>query len=212
MTEDQNQAPDNAAPVLDSPVAACLTLLGERGWHGFALRDVAAACGLSLADLYRRYPTRPALLAAWLATIDAALLQGVEAEEPGDTVRDRLFDTMMRRYDLLVPHRAAVRRLREDLRRDPAAALALAPAIDRAMAVVLEAAGLASDGWRGHLRRQGLALVHARVLSVWEDDDTADLSRTMVALDRHLKTAERRLGQLSRVFRRLGHPAAAART
>ena len=211
MNDTQIPAPAPAAAALAGPVATCLALLAERGWHGFALRDVAVASGLSLAELYRRYPTRPALLAAWLAAVDAALLQGAEADDSSDTIRDRLFDTLMRRYDLLVPQRAAIRRLRADLRRDPAAALALAPAIDRAMAVVLEAAGLASDGLRGHLRRQGLALVHARVLAVWVDDDTADLSRTMVALDRHLKTAERRIGQLSRVFRGLRHPAAAER-
>ena len=212
MTEFPQQAPADGV-VLDEPVAAFLTLLAERGWQGFALRDVATAAGLSLAELYRRYPTRPALLAAWLAAIDAALLRGTEADDSGDTARDRLFDTMMRRYDLLVPQRAVVRRLREDLRRDPAAALGLAPAVDRSMAVVLEAAGLASDGWRGHLRRQGLALVHARVLAVFIDDDTTDLSRTMVALDRDLKTAERRIGQLSRVFRGLRrHPASAERS
>ncbi len=212
MTEFPQQAPADGV-ALDEPVAAFLTLLAERGWQGFALRDVATAASLSLAELYRRYPTRPALLAAWLAAIDAALLRSAEADDSSDTARDRLFDTMMRRYDLLVPQRAVVRRLREDLRRDPAAALSLAPAVDRSMAVVLEAAGLVGDGWRGHLRRQGLALVHARVLAVWIDDDTTDLSRTMVALDRHLKTAERRIGQLSRVFRGLRrHPASAERS
>lgn len=213
MTDLSPDAPDTKSVgiVLDPAVAACLALLVDRGWSGFSLRDVAVASGLSFAALYRQYPTRTALIIAWMAALDDAVLDGAGDFDSGETVRDRLFDTMMRRYDLLVPQREAVRRLRGDLRRDPGAALALAPAVDRAMAVVLEAAGLASDGLRGRLRRQGLALVHARVLAVWVDDDTADLSRTMVSLDRQLKTAERRIGQISRVFRRLRRPTAGER-
>jgi AcrR family transcriptional regulator len=188
---------------LDPPVAACLALVAERGWAGFALRDVAQACGLGLAALYRRYPSRVSLLAAWLAAIDAALLKGADHTDTDETARDRLFDTMMRRYDLLVPWRAAIRRLRTDLPRDPGAALALAPAVDRAMAVVLEAAGVASDGWQGRVRRQGLALIHARVLGVWVDDESVDLAKTMAALDSRLKTAERRVRNLNRLCRAL---------
>src|SRR5688572_1403384 len=100
---------------LDPPVAACLALIAERGWAGFALRDVAQASNLGLAELYRRYPSRVSLLAAWLAAVDAALLEGADQTDTDETARDRLFDTMMRRYDLLVPWRAAIRRLRADL-------------------------------------------------------------------------------------------------
>ena len=62
---------------------------------------------------------------------------------------------------------------------------------------MLEAAGIGASGPRGALRAQGAALMFARVLSVWVDDDEPGLDRTMAALDRGLASAERWAGFLN---------------
>ena len=46
-------------------------------------------------------------------------------------------------------------------------------------------------GGGGSFRAQGLALVWARVMRVWLDDDDPGLARTMAALDKRLREAER---------------------
>jgi hypothetical protein len=56
---------------------------------------------------------------------------------------------------------------------------------------MLEAAGIGASGPRGALRAQGAALMFARVLGVWLDDDEPGLDRTMAALGRGLASAER---------------------
>jgi hypothetical protein len=56
---------------------------------------------------------------------------------------------------------------------------------------MLEAAGIGATGPRGKLRAQGAALMFARVVSVWLDDDEEGLDRSMAALDRGLASAER---------------------
>ena len=61
---------------------------------------------------------------------------------------------------------------------------------------MLEAAGIGASGPRGALRAQGAALMFARVLTVWIDDDEPGLDRTMAALDRALASAERWAGFL----------------
>lgn len=197
-------------------IAAFLRLLAEKGWHGFALRDVAEAAGVGLAELYAAFPSRIALVAAFMAGVDRQVLAGTAPSlDPDETVRDRLFDTLMRRYDALRPHREAVAALAEGLARDPVAALALSRAMDRAMGAVLEAAGVAADGWRGALRRKALAAMHLPVLRVWLTDDSADLAKTMAALDHRLKRAERwaqsldRMGKSMRRARPAGEPPAA---
>lgn len=175
------------APALD----AFLGLVAGRGYAGVTLRDVAEAAGLGLADLYRLYPDKAALVAAFLARIDAEVLAGTPvASDPEETVRDRLFDVLMRRYDALRPHRAVLTAFREAARRDPLLALALAPALRRSAAAMLEAAGVASEGLSGELRQNGLLMLSAAVARVFEGDETADLSKTMAALDGRLKTAE----------------------
>ncbi len=70
-------------------------------------------------------------------------------------------------------------------------AIAVAPAVRRSMAAMLEAASVASDGLAGALRQNGLLAIHYAVSRVFDGDETGDLSKTMAALDNRLKTAER---------------------
>ena len=172
-------------------IAAALKLIAQRGWHDVALRAIATEAAVPFAELYAMFPTKAAIIGAFLADIDRQVLAGVEVTaDPDETVRDRLFDTLMRRYDALRPHRDAVAALAEGLARDPLAALALRGALMRSMAVVLEASGLTAEGFVGALRQKSLAAVHASVLRTWLRDDSADLGKTMVALDRRLKVLE----------------------
>jgi len=176
----------------DTVLDAFLALIAEKGFAEVTLRDVAAAADLGLADLYRLYPDKVALAAAFMARIDAAVLAGTPGQvDPEETARDRLFDVMMRRYDALRPHRDALRALRRAGTRDPLLALALGPALRRSMGAMLEAASLSSEGLPGALRQNGLLAIHYAVSRVFDRDDTVDLSKTMAALDSRLKMAER---------------------
>lgn len=176
----------------DTVLDAFLALVADKGYRDVTLRDVAAAADLSLADLYRLYPDRTALVAGVMARVDTAVLAGTPRHaDPEETARDRLFDVMMRRYDALKLHREAIRSIVRAAQRDPLLALGLAPATRRSMAAMLEAAGLSSEGISGAVRQNGLLAIHAAVSRVFDRDDSADLSKTMAALDSRLKTAER---------------------
>ena len=179
-------------PVNEAALDAFIKLIAEKGFADVALRDVAEAAGLGLAELYRVYPDKVALVAAFLAKIDAEVLAGTPSRtDPEETARDRLFDAMMRRYDAQRPYREALGAIRRAGARDPMLALAMAPALRRSMAAMLEAASVPSEGLPGALRQNGLLAIHYAVSRVYDNDETADLSKTMAALDSRLKTAER---------------------
>ena len=179
-------------PANDAALDAFIKLIAEKGFADVALRDVAEAAGLSLTELYKVYPDKVALVAAFLAKIDADVLAGTPSRsDPEETARDRLFDAMMRRYDALRPYREALGAIRQAGLRDPMLALAIGPALRRSMAAMLEAASVPSEGLTGALRQNGLLAIHYAVSRVYDKDDTTDLSKTMAALDSRLKTAER---------------------
>ena len=72
--------------VNDSALDAFLGLIAEKGFAAVALRDVAEAAGLGMADLYRVYPDKVALAAAFMARIDAEVLAGTPSRgDPGST-------------------------------------------------------------------------------------------------------------------------------
>jgi hypothetical protein len=111
-----------------------------------------------------------------------------------------LFDVVMRRFDALTPYRSGLDSISQDLRGDPVAAAVYACSLRRSMAWMLEAAGIPSDGIAGALRIKGLGVVYLMVFRIWLTDDSADLSRTMAALDARLRQAE----QFSQNLRGLG--------
>jgi AcrR family transcriptional regulator len=176
----------------DRALDAFLRLIAEKGFANVALREVAEAAGLGVAELYRLYPDKVALAAAFMAKIDAEVLAGAPRQsDPEETARDRLFDALMRRYDALRPHRAALAAIRRAATRDPLLAIALGPALRRSMAAMLESASLSSEGVNGALRQNGLLAIHCAVSRVFDRDETGDLSKTMAALDGRLKMAEK---------------------
>jgi hypothetical protein len=102
----------------------------------------------------------------------------------------------MRRLEALAPYKEAVRSLMRSARSRPGLALALNALTVRSQRWMLEAAGIGTSGPAGAMRVQGAALMFARVLSVWVDDEEEGLDRSMAALDRGLASAERWAGFL----------------
>ena len=172
----------------DRIIDAAMTLFGERGWRNVTLPDIAAASGLTLAQLYAAFPTKLAVLDAFERRINEKTLD--RDLDPNDSVRDRLFDIIMRRLDAIAPYKEAVRALAEDLPREPTTALRVGPRLRLAMQWIAEAAGVETRGLRGWLRVNGLTAIYLTALRAWLDDDTADNARTMATLDRALKRAE----------------------
>jgi len=179
----------------DKATDALMALLADHPFEDIGLAEVAGRAGLKLSQLRAEFGSVLSIYAAHVKDIDRAVLAGGDAdmaqelaEEPA---RERLFDVLMRRIEALAPYKEAVRSVMRSVRRDPALALALNAMAVRSQRWMLEAAGINAAGPRGALRAQGGALLFARVLSVWVDDDEEGLDRTMAALDRGLASAER---------------------
>jgi AcrR family transcriptional regulator len=196
-----------ADAVRDKIVHAFLALLAETPLERIGVAAIAARAGVSLAELRAEFNSTTDMLAAFMRETDRKVLEGGDPELAEEPARERLFDVLMRRIEVLAPHRAAIRSLARSARRDPALALALNRLSKRSQKWMLAAAGVDSAGLQGDLRAQGLAVVMARTLRVWIDDEDPGLARTMAALDRELASGERLLnflGDLCRMVPRFG--------
>lgn len=196
-----------AAGPKDRVLDAALGLAARRPWQEVSLHDIAAEAHVSLAELHAAFRDKIDLLVALADRTDRQVLESIDAEMTGEPPRERLFDVMMARFDVLRPHRSAIRSIAHALSRSPADLIRLREAGMRSMVWTLEAAGIDSGGQLGLVRAQGLAVVFARVLRVWLEDDDPGMAKTMVALDRRLREGERAMGfaeGLSRMFGRFG--------
>lgn len=167
--------------------AALMRLAERRTWHDIALLDIAAEAGMSLEELMREGRSKAALLALFVELVNAEQLKKVAPRAESDTPRDRLFDAVMTRFDILAPYRAALKQID--------ASTYLAPDLIRPSlathATLLAAAGIPAEGPLGGARLAGLAAVYARSFKTWLDDDDPGLAKTMAALDRRLRRGER---------------------
>jgi AcrR family transcriptional regulator len=185
-------------------IDTALSLAGEKGWRATTMADIAARAEITLAEIYRVFPAKSDILKGFTRQIDEAVLAVGQDEDDGESSRDRLFDVMMRRFDALTPYRSGLESISRDLRADPVAASVHSCALRRSLAWMLEAAGIPSDGISGILRVKGLAVIYLMVFRVWLTDDSADLSRTMAALDSRLRQAEQFSNSLPGRGRRSG--------
>lgn len=175
-------------------VAAFFRLAAERGWARASVAVAAREASLPLDQARVRFPSRTAMLIRFGRMADQAAL----AEVPSDgSIRDKLFDLLMRRLDTLQTHRGGVLALLHALPTEPPTAMLLACATRRSMRWMLEAAGCSARGLRGELRVRGLVAIWLWVLRAWQRDESADLSATMAALDAALQRAERVAGWLA---------------
>jgi ubiquinone biosynthesis protein COQ9 len=168
-------------------VGAALTLAAERGWRAVNPAAAAREAELDLVRARQRFPGNAMILLRLGVMADQAAIESASSDGP---VRDRLFDMLMRRIDTFQLHRAGVLALLRELPRRPGMALMLAAATARSMRWLLQSAGIGTGGPRGAARVKAMVAIWLWTFRAWRRDESADLSRTMAALDESLRRAE----------------------
>src|SRR5262249_10571576 len=112
-------------PPRDRIVDAFMALLAEKPCERIGFAEVAAAADVALSDLRGTFPSALAILAAQIRETDRAVLAGGDADMAEEPPRERLFDVLMRRLEVLAPHKTAGRSLMRSASRNPGLGLAL---------------------------------------------------------------------------------------
>src|SRR5262245_22489310 len=91
----------------EAAIAALLDLLAEKRFEEIGLADIAERARISLADLRGAFPSTLAIYAAHVKDNDRKVLAGADTDMADEPARERLFDVLMRRIEILAPLRAA---------------------------------------------------------------------------------------------------------
>ena len=174
---------------------AALDCAARTPWADVTLLDIADAAGLPLHELRDAFASKTDIIAALLRAVDDEVLKQTPARAEAQEKRDRLFDIIMTRFDILAPHKAALK----SIYASGAADFALAVPYLSSQHWMLQAAGIGTDGAVGTLRVTGLALAYAGVFRTWLEDDDPGHAKTMAALDRRLRRGERALSGLEQI-------------
>lgn len=177
-------------------VKALTDALMTTSFNDISLRAVADKANVPLAKMLMSYSSRLDLFEAFAKQIDEVVLAEDDPDMAEEPARERLFDVMMRRFDALVPYKLALIQLQRDVRRDPALAMALGRIASKSMARMAASADLDVDGPRGAIVLAGMVQMYARVMAVFVKETDEGQALTMAELDKALRQAERRIGDL----------------
>ncbi len=180
-------------------VDTALALAAERGWEQTTFSAIAQRAEVSLAALYDLFDDKTQILAEYERGLNRRVLESVGEPEEGVSVRDRLFDLLMERFEILNENRDALISILHSFRFDPKQAVIGLPHLAGSMSWMLEAAGADTSGYRGAAKVTGLTGLYLKVLRCWARDEGEDLAKTMAVLDKSLDRAERAANSLGLV-------------
>lgn len=180
----------------EAVIDAFMMALMTTPFSDIRLRAVAEAADVPLAKLLMTFSSRLELFEGFAKRIDEVVLAEDDPDMAEEPARERLFDVFMRRFDALLPHKLALIQLERDARRDPALTMALARVASKSMARMAASADVDVDGARGAVVMAGLLQVYARVMRVFVRESDEGQALTMAELDKALRQAERRIGDL----------------
>jgi len=195
---------------LRDPLDTALAMIAAGGWRDFSLVELARELGVPIGEVYAQFPCRSAVIRALGRRLDGRMLEMPATDLDDMSVRDRLFELIMRRIDAMKPHKEVLQRLSRESRGDLEVAGVSLCNLNRAVVEIVDAAGI--RGPAALLARNGVGLLYLRVIRIWLRDDDPEQARTLAELDRGLARLEQSARRLRRFMprRRAEEPRAAA--
>lgn len=179
-----------AADPMKKVIKATLALAKTKGWSDTSLADIATKSKVSLGELRGLVRDKTQILERFQEQVDMEVLDSLDPELASEPVRDRLLEVLMQRFEVLAPHKDALRRISQDLKSSALERLALIGPGIRSMDWMIAGAGAGTKGLKGAVQVNGLACIYVSVFQIWLDDDDPGLARTMAALDQKLRRGE----------------------
>lgn len=186
-----------AATITEKGLRAALELAAEKSWSDITLSEIAGKAGLTLADFHGA-AAKEDILEAMSGYFDRAMSADGVPED--DHPRERLFDVIMQRFEAMEPYRTGVCELMRFREASLSHVIRLPQHRHASAAWALASAGLDNDaGAPASLKRIAIAFVIANTERAWRRDRNGDFALTMAELDKGLRQAEEKLGQLRRL-------------
>lgn len=174
-------------PLSDEKIfEACFDLIAEKGLGKARLTSLAKNVKIPLSELYARHPSIESVLLHFCDHVDRTMLASA-AHSDSANKREFYFDMIMARIDVLQAYRPGTVRWLKDLTKHPDLWLSTLCRFEKSMALMLDTA---QDSPRFPVKKIGITGIYLVTLKAWLEDESADMAKTMAALDKALGRGE----------------------
>ena len=179
-----------AAAIRERVLDAALDVASRTPWEVVSLYEIAEVAGIGHAELAGMFPTREAIFLAVVARCDAAVIAAYAVTEDG-SLRDKLFDIFMEKFDYLNTHRAGYISMVRAFGWDKPSTCAHITLMQESCTRLARHIGMDVQGIIGRGQVVVLALALVPVWWAWMHDESPDLAATMASLDKALSHCEK---------------------
>lgn len=155
---------------------AALHVAARKGWDKTSLSDISARA--KIRDI--PFKNKTDVLKALLNRLDQDML-ALAGQDLDASPRDRLFEVLMARFDVLSENKRAWISILKTAGRHPRMASALLPSLHHSMRTIAKAANCKVA------LAPMIGILYFSVVCVWKNDESQDMSKTMAALDQRLE-------------------------
>ncbi len=173
-------------------IQASLDLASTHPWNDVHMAQIAEKAECELSDVQAIFPEKMDILHAYERQIDAQVIDAMnDAFDDSDSTRDKIFDVLMERFDVLNDNRASVLSMLNAVTLDPKQMMVTAPWVPQSMIKMMTLADMDTNGIKGTMRVAGVSIAYLKTLRDWAGDSSADMAQTMAGLDNALGYVEK---------------------
>ena len=172
-------------------IQSALELAASSFWADISMDDIIAHAQVDHDDARVLFADKIDILTAYGRQVDMQMvrnLYGTFGEV--ETTRDKIFDTIMERFDILNDNRDGVLSILNAVTIDPKQAMHSLPNICNTIEKIMNVSGVNSNGWKGCILNVALSGIYIKTLRTWAMDSSVDMATTMANLDKSLEHFE----------------------
>lgn len=166
-------------------------LIEKKGWSYFSLKSLAKENKSDLESIKIFFKNKSQFLESFSEMIDNKVLANIDKDEFNkNSIKDNLFELIMLRFENLNPYKTGLKILLSDLKKSPVELKKIMKKVFDSMDLFLEIANVKNNYLMDFIKVNIIFIIYSYVFKVWLDDQSSEMSKTMVELDKWLSKAE----------------------
>lgn len=166
-------------------------LIEKKGWSYFSLKSLAKENKSDLESIKIFFKNKSQFLESFSEMIDNKVLANIDKDEFNkNSIKDNLFELIMLRFENLNHYKTGLKILLSDLKKSPVELKKIMKKVLDSMDLFLEIANVKNNYLMDFIKVNIIFIIYSYVFNVWLDDQSSEMSKTMVELDKWLSKAE----------------------
>ena len=173
-------------------IDASFKIIEIEGWNNFSLKKLAESQKISLKEIINILKSKSQILKEFSKMIDHKVENNFDIKDLENTsIKDNLFELIMLRLEYMQPYRKTLRIIIEVLKTNPLIAKSVTTNILNSIDFYLELTNAYDDSFFDIFKKKSIFVIYSYIFTIWLDDNSTELSKTMSELDRLLTFSEK---------------------